>query len=126
MRRLRAERTDRVARAQREIAEVSRVAREALAQVRSAVTGIRAAGIAAALHDPRRGALAFTGDGGLLMALAGPSVQAGVAPARRGAAGGVGRSRHTASTRLAGSGTSVAPEASSNRASHASPCSQGS
>ncbi len=27
------------------------------------------AGIAAALHDPRRGALAFTGDGGLLMAL---------------------------------------------------------
>ena len=35
--------------AQREIAEVSRVAREALAQVRSAVTGIRAAGIAAEL-----------------------------------------------------------------------------
>jgi acetolactate synthase-1/2/3 large subunit len=27
------------------------------------------AGIAAALHDPKRGALAFTGDGGLLMAL---------------------------------------------------------
>jgi acetolactate synthase I/II/III large subunit len=27
------------------------------------------AGIAAALHDPQRGALAFTGDGGLLMAL---------------------------------------------------------
>ena len=27
------------------------------------------AGIAAALHDPGRGALAFTGDGGLLMAL---------------------------------------------------------
>ena len=27
------------------------------------------AGIAAALHDPARGALAFTGDGGLLMAL---------------------------------------------------------
>ncbi|MBR0675392.1 hypothetical protein GXW77_04300, partial [Roseomonas alkaliterrae] len=27
------------------------------------------AGIAAALHDPRRGALAFTGDGGLLMGL---------------------------------------------------------
>lgn len=35
--------------AQREIADVSRVAREALAQVRSAVTGIRAAGIAAEL-----------------------------------------------------------------------------
>lgn len=35
--------------AQREISEVSRVAREALAQVRTAVTGIRAAGIAAEL-----------------------------------------------------------------------------
>ncbi len=35
--------------AQREIAEVGRVARDALAQVRSAVTGIRAAGIAAEL-----------------------------------------------------------------------------
>ena len=35
--------------AQREIAEVSRVAREALAQVRTAVTGIRAAGMAAEL-----------------------------------------------------------------------------
>jgi two-component system, NarL family, sensor histidine kinase DesK len=35
--------------AQREIVDVSRVAREALAQVRSAVTGIRAAGIAAEL-----------------------------------------------------------------------------
>lgn len=39
--------------AQREIAEVSRVAREALAQVRSAVTGIRAAGIAAELVSAR-------------------------------------------------------------------------
>ena len=39
--------------AQRDIAEVSRVAREALAQVRSAVTGIRAAGIAAELVSAR-------------------------------------------------------------------------
>ena len=39
--------------AQREIAEVARVAREALTQVRSAVSGIRAAGIAAELASAR-------------------------------------------------------------------------
>ncbi|HST43848.1 MAG TPA: histidine kinase, partial [Luteimonas sp.] len=39
--------------AQREIAEVSAVARDALAQVRSAVTGIRAAGMAAELASAR-------------------------------------------------------------------------
>jgi two-component system, NarL family, sensor histidine kinase DesK len=39
--------------AQREIAEVSRVAREALAQVRAAVTGIRAAGMAAELASAK-------------------------------------------------------------------------
>lgn len=39
--------------AQREIAEVSRVARDALAQVRTAVTGIRAAGFAAELVSAR-------------------------------------------------------------------------
>jgi two-component system sensor histidine kinase DesK len=39
--------------AQREIAEVSRVARDALAQVRSAVTGIRAAGMAAELASAK-------------------------------------------------------------------------
>jgi len=39
--------------AQREIAEVSRVARDALTQVRTAVTGIRAAGIAAELISAR-------------------------------------------------------------------------
>jgi two-component system, NarL family, sensor histidine kinase DesK len=39
--------------AQREIAEVSRVARDALAQVRTAVTGIRAAGLAAELVSAR-------------------------------------------------------------------------
>lgn len=39
--------------AQNEIAEVSRVAREALAQVRSAVSGIRAAGIAAELASAK-------------------------------------------------------------------------
>lgn len=39
--------------AQREIADVSRVAREALSQVRSAVTGIRAAGIAAELASAK-------------------------------------------------------------------------
>lgn len=39
--------------ARREIAEVSRVARDALAQVRAAVTGIRAAGIAAELVSAR-------------------------------------------------------------------------
>ncbi|HJU25044.1 MAG TPA: sensor histidine kinase [Rhodanobacteraceae bacterium] len=39
--------------ARREIAEVERVARDALAQVRSAVTGIRAAGLAAELASAR-------------------------------------------------------------------------
>jgi two-component system, NarL family, sensor histidine kinase DesK len=39
--------------AQREIADVSRVAREALAQVRAAVTGIRAAGMAAELASAK-------------------------------------------------------------------------
>ena len=39
--------------ARREIAEVTRVAREALVQVRSAVTGIRAAGLAAELASAR-------------------------------------------------------------------------
>lgn len=39
--------------AQREIAEVSRVAREALAQVRAAVAGIRAAGLAAELASAK-------------------------------------------------------------------------
>lgn len=39
--------------ARRELAEVSRVAREALTQVRSAVTGIRAAGLAAELASAR-------------------------------------------------------------------------
>ena len=39
--------------ARREIAEVARVAREALTQVRSAVTGIRAAGLAAELASAR-------------------------------------------------------------------------
>ncbi|MGN6729550.1 MAG: sensor histidine kinase [Rhodanobacteraceae bacterium] len=39
--------------ARREIAEVERVAREALSQVRSAVTGIRAAGLAAELASAR-------------------------------------------------------------------------
>lgn len=39
--------------ARRELAEVTRVAREALTQVRSAVTGIRAAGIAAELASAR-------------------------------------------------------------------------
>jgi len=39
--------------ARRELVEVGRVAREALAQVRSAVTGIRAAGIAAELASAR-------------------------------------------------------------------------
>ena len=39
--------------ARREIAEIERIAREALAQVRSAVTGIRAAGIAAELASAR-------------------------------------------------------------------------
>ena len=39
--------------AQREIGEVSRVARDALSQVRAAVTGIRAAGIAAELASAR-------------------------------------------------------------------------
>lgn len=45
----RAESIEARAAAQREIAEVTRIAREALAQVRAAVTGIRAAGIAAEL-----------------------------------------------------------------------------
>lgn len=42
-----------VAAARRELGEVSRVAREALAQVRSAVTGIRAAGLAAELASAK-------------------------------------------------------------------------
>jgi two-component system sensor histidine kinase DesK len=49
--------------ARRELSEVTRVAREALAQVRSAVTGIRAAGLAAELASSRllleSGAISF-------------------------------------------------------------------